>query len=112
MDYFPVRMSACHVCCPPKFTVFVFSPIAFAMQDARLRQRHRIHTVSPDRIFTSLSKYGLTRDMLPTFMGGSIELGDNFDPETAIAGEEDAEGNHGSQLPSELDMFLHSFGAK
>lgn len=73
-DCLPVSLSACHVCCPPFLTAFVIRPICFALQDKRAHERTLIHDVSPTQILTVLAEYGILKDMLPTFMGGTIEL--------------------------------------
>ena len=73
-EYLPVCMSAHHVCCPPLLTVCVVAPVAYAMLDKRTRRRTIIHRVSEDRIVSVLANYGIFKDMLPTDMGGTIQL--------------------------------------
>ena len=46
--------------------------VAFA--DKRFRARTIAHDVSENEILDVLSKYGIQKEMLPTEMGGSIEL--------------------------------------
>ena len=74
MRYLPVRISASHVCCPPFLAAWVIRPIAFALQEKRLRQRTMIHDVSPNQILSVMAEYGIFEDMLPNFMGGTIQL--------------------------------------
>jgi CRAL/TRIO domain len=72
--YLPVRMSAIHLCHPPTFFHLIFPVISMFLGD-RLRKRIRIHSGKVEHVLEGLeSKYGLTRDKLPSEIGGDVEL--------------------------------------
>jgi hypothetical protein len=70
----PVKILANHVCCPPWIVVKVIQPLLNAVCDKRLRERKLEHDVQENQIISVLSTYGIMKDMLPTEMGGTIEL--------------------------------------
>jgi hypothetical protein len=70
----PVKVIACHLCCPPWIMVNVIQPLLNAVCDKRLRERKQEHNVHESQILSVLSPYGIMKDMLPTEMGGTIEL--------------------------------------
>lgn len=49
-------------------------PIVLALMHKELRSRFFIHDVPEGEILASLAPYGLEKDMLPTKMGGTVEL--------------------------------------
>lgn len=66
-------MSAFHVCHPPTFFRLVF-PILKLFLGERLRKRIRIHSGSEEDVLKDLEKFGLTKDVLPSELGGDIVL--------------------------------------
>lgn len=68
-----VRLSGIHVCHPPAFLRIVL-PILQLFLGPRLRKRIRFHTGSEESVLSSLSKYGLTKDILPSELGGDVVL--------------------------------------
>lgn len=73
-DNMPVRMSACHVCCPPWPMLLVIRPVEFAIFDKRVRQRIMIHSVRESQLPEVLATFGISKDILPTKMGGAVAL--------------------------------------
>lgn len=70
----PVRLSAIHLCHPPSFFQLVFPIIKFFLGE-RLRQRINVHGGSHEHVLNRLEqKFGLTRDKLPTEIGGEVVL--------------------------------------
>lgn len=49
-------------------------PIAFVIMGKEARTRFRVHDESPHEIAESLSSYGIGKDMIPTQIGGSLQL--------------------------------------
>ena len=70
----PIRPLPGHTCCPPKILVWLFKPIAFAMQGKELRTRNTMHDVPSEKVAESLLPFGITKEMLPVHMGGSLQL--------------------------------------
>jgi hypothetical protein len=70
----PVKPLAAHFCCPPWILVNVIHPLVNAACDSRIRHRTLVHNVPESQILNVLSSYGIMKDMLPTQMGGTIEL--------------------------------------
>jgi len=71
---FPVKMLASHLCCPPKVITRVITPIVHSFMSKEFRARNLTHDVPWTGIVETLSKYGIEKEMLPTAMGGTIEL--------------------------------------
>lgn len=71
---FPVKMLASHLCSPPKIISRVIQPIVHSFMSKELRARTLTHDVPESEILGVLSQYGILREMLPTAMGGAIEL--------------------------------------
>lgn len=69
----PIRFVAAHSCCP-SMIMCVMRPILLALTDKRMRTRTLIHNVQETEIFDALISYGITKDMLPTEMGGTVPL--------------------------------------
>lgn len=70
----PMRMSAMHMCHPPSFFRLVF-PIIKVFMGERLRKRMNLHSGSNEHVLSRLEdKFGLSRDKLPSELGGGIEL--------------------------------------
>lgn len=73
-NYWPIRTIASHICCPPKIDARFLLPVLIALVDRFTRSRIQMHDVPPSEIISSLAPYGITKEMLPKQMGGSIEL--------------------------------------
>jgi len=69
----PVRMSALHICHPPGF-INLLLPIMKLLMGERLRKRIKFHTGSTENVLNSLETYGLTKDVVPTDLGGNIAI--------------------------------------
>jgi len=72
--YWPVRTISVHVCCAPMVIRRFVMPIVHALVDPWCRSRLQIHNVSENEITNALSEYGIEKEMLPTEMGGTVEL--------------------------------------
>jgi hypothetical protein len=72
--YLPVRTIAAHACCPPRVFLRWLFPVINAILDHFMRSRVQVHDVSENDIVDALSEYGISREMLPTEMGGTVEL--------------------------------------
>lgn len=70
----PARSLSSHGCCPPRSLVWLLKPIGLAAMGKEARARHLVHDVPPSEIVETLSSYGITKDVLPTQMGGSVQL--------------------------------------
>ena len=70
----PVKPMATHVCCPPKILALFLKPVAMALMSKEARARLQFHDVPESEILEVLSGYGILKDMLPTEMGGTVEL--------------------------------------
>lgn len=68
-----VRLSGAHVCQPPGFFRLLI-PLVKLVMGERLRKRIRFHTGSHEDVQKSLEPYGLTKDILPTELGGDVVL--------------------------------------
>jgi hypothetical protein len=69
----PTRVIASHICCAPRIITRLVKPIIHSFTDKRTRTRSLMHDESPSEIVGVLSKYGITKDMLPSEMGGTIQ---------------------------------------
>ena len=74
MNAWPAKLIASHICCTPSFVLRMVKPILFALTDKKTRTRTSLHGVPDIDILGVLSGYGIIEDMLPTEMGGTIEL--------------------------------------
>lgn len=72
--YWPIRNIAAHVCCPPKIFARWLFPVLNALTDPCMRARVQVHDVPPSEIVNTLSVYGIQKEMLPTEMGGELEV--------------------------------------
>lgn len=52
----------------------IIKPIVFAFMDSRTRTRSVVHDIPENEIANALSEYGITKQMLPTNMGGSVQI--------------------------------------
>jgi hypothetical protein len=70
----PIRMSAFHGCHPPLLYGIVSSVVMLFLGE-RLRKRVLAHSGSTEHVLNVLErKYSLTRDIVPTDMGGNLKL--------------------------------------
>jgi hypothetical protein len=69
----PMRLSAIHICQPPTFFRVIF-PIVKIFLGKRLRKRVRVHGGSENHILERLAKFELSKDKLPSELGGNIVL--------------------------------------
>jgi len=72
--YWPVKTVASHVCCSPRITRRLVHPILHALLTPWSRSRTDMHNVPESEIINVLSRYGILKEMLPTEMGGTLEL--------------------------------------
>jgi hypothetical protein len=63
-----------HICCPDLAVLRFVKPILYALLDRTHRSRLVLHNVAESEILEVLSRYGLDKAMLPTQMGGTVEL--------------------------------------
>jgi len=85
--YGPVKIIAAHICCSPRIIRRLVHPILHALLSPWHRSRTNMHSVPESEIINVLSNYGILREMLPTEMGGTVEL----NPEEWIAQRRAAE---------------------
>uniref|UniRef100_A0A7S1FTJ5 CRAL-TRIO domain-containing protein n=2 Tax=Corethron hystrix TaxID=216773 RepID=A0A7S1FTJ5_9STRA len=69
----PLRVSALHVCHPPKIFAIVF-PILKMFMGEVLRKRFRLHSGNTEEVLKNLEKWGLTRDIVASPIGGDVEI--------------------------------------
>lgn len=69
----PVRFAAVHTCCPNAAMNFM-RPIMLALTDTRTRARTIVHNVPESTILDALISYGISKEMVPTELGGTIVL--------------------------------------
>jgi CRAL/TRIO domain len=69
----PVRLAGIHMCQPPLFFRVVY-PFAQLVLGERLRKRLMLHPGSQKDMLKTLAPYGLTKEVLPTELGGDIVL--------------------------------------
>lgn len=69
----PVRMSAFHVCQPPIYSRLIW-PIVKIFLGERLRKRVQVHGGSQEVVLDKLARFGLSKDVLPSELGGTVEL--------------------------------------
>jgi hypothetical protein len=70
----PIKAIPSHACCPDLALLRFVKPILYALLDRSHRTRGQIHDVAESEILETLSRYGLEKAMLPTQMGGTVEL--------------------------------------
>jgi hypothetical protein len=70
----PIRFDAAHGFCASNFIIRTMSPLVLTLMDARGRSRYKIHDIPENDAAVDLSSYGISKEMLPTEMGGSVVL--------------------------------------
>lgn len=70
----PAKLLATHVCCSPRSSIQIIKPIVFALMKKGARSRSIMHDVPESKIVEVLSEYGILQSMLPSEMGGSLEI--------------------------------------
>jgi len=75
-DYscWPIQCIANHLCCPNMIAAKVIKPTVLALMEVRFRTRCVMHDVPTGEMIGFLSEYGIEKDMLPTDMGGTVQL--------------------------------------
>lgn len=73
-QFFPVKPVAVHLCCPTSIVARVVVPVVNALIDTWSRSCTRVHNVPPHDIVRTLLAYGIEKEMLPTIVGGTVEL--------------------------------------
>ena len=63
-----------HICCAPVLLVRLLKPIMKALMDKDARARLIFHDCPESGILDALSEYGIEKHMLPTEMGGLVQL--------------------------------------
>lgn len=69
----PVKATCTHVCCPPKILMLFLKPVMLALMSKEARARLKFH-VAESELLEALCGYGILGSMLPTEMGGTVEL--------------------------------------
>jgi hypothetical protein len=70
----PIRLSAFLIIHPPSFVSIVL-PIVKLFMNERMRKRIQFFKGKDETILSQLQmKYGLTKDMLPTQIGGNVKI--------------------------------------
>ena len=69
----PLRMSAIHIIQPPKFfkVILVFARL---IMSKRTMKRMLFHFGSQQQVLEKLASYGLEKNVLPTEVGGTLEI--------------------------------------
>lgn len=71
---FPISEYPTHVCSCPRMIKTVIKPIVLALLGKEGRSRTIEHDASQEEILNQLSLYGIEKSMLPTQMGGTVQL--------------------------------------
>lgn len=69
----PVRISAIHLCHPPKIFAIVFPIIKVFMGDI-VKKRFRVHSGTQEAVLKDLEETSLTTDMIAVQLGGKVEV--------------------------------------
>lgn len=68
----PIRMGAFHICHPPWFFGKIIFPFMKLVMPKRMLKRIRVHTGSEEKVLDSLREFGLSREVLPSELGGDV----------------------------------------
>lgn len=77
----PAKAMTRHLCALSLFVRKVMKPVVFALMTKEVRARTLEHYVADSNYVEILSEFGITREMLPTEMGGTV----NFDQREWVA---------------------------
>lgn len=69
----PLRVSAIHMCHPPRIFSYVFPILKFFMGEI-IKKRIRVHSGSTEKVLGYLEECGLTKDILPSELGGEVPI--------------------------------------
>lgn len=72
----PVRIGGVHVCKPPFFSN-MFKPILILFLHEEVRSRLHFHVGKRERVVRGFEKLGISRDKLPSEIGGSLDFDRN-----------------------------------
>jgi len=70
----PVKNMCTHIVCTPKIVKSLAKPVVLALLSKEERSRLKFHDVPECDVIETLAGYGILNDMLPTEMGGSVQL--------------------------------------
>jgi CRAL/TRIO domain len=70
----PFKRMAAHLCSAPRIFVTVYNSILIGMLSKHVRHRRLVHDVPESQLLDVLSGYGIHEEMLPTKMGGTVQL--------------------------------------
>lgn len=71
---FPIQQVGAHACCPDWISRKIIDPVVAALVSKESRLRRSYHCVTENEITGVLSEYGIASHMLPTEMGGTVQL--------------------------------------
>lgn len=69
----PLRVSAMHICHPPKIFSIIFPIIKFFMGEV-IKKRMRVHSGSQEKVLQYLEEVGITKDIAPAQLGGDVKI--------------------------------------
>lgn len=70
----PIRMMPTHTCCCNAIIRKVVKPVLSATLDKAGRSRTLIHDVPDNQLLATLAEYGISKEILPTAVGGDVDL--------------------------------------
>jgi hypothetical protein len=70
----PIKSIASHLCCAPSIVVRILKLTTFVLMDKHTRSRKVVHDIPESQLLDILSDYGIHKEMLPTQMGGTVQL--------------------------------------
>lgn len=82
----PLRLAAVHACHPPVLMHIILDILRLFL-GKRLRQRMRVHSGSDETVLQHLEGYGLTKDLIPTPLGGNVVVDPSGWVDTRLAAE-------------------------
>mmetsp|Transcript_17006 Transcript_17006/g.37025 ORF Transcript_17006/g.37025 Transcript_17006/m.37025 type:complete len:578 (-) Transcript_17006:34-1767(-) len=78
--YLPIEASALHCCCCPRDQRNLIELLVLTCLDRRMHARLRVHfdTDNGNSIADILEEYGIEKNALPTFMGGTVDVANAY----------------------------------
>ncbi|KAL7526693.1 hypothetical protein ACHAXR_001604, partial [Thalassiosira sp. AJA248-18] len=70
----PIRIGGFHVCHPPWFFGKIVFPLMKLIMPDRMRKRVKVHVGTEDSVLNKLKEFGLSREVLPSEIGGDVIL--------------------------------------